>query len=138
MPVTLDIFLWVSGILFALLVALLVPVYGLRADLKPIASLVKTVDNWLREKGLDKALARITQQGETSHHSLPPEKAARRNQLVEFGKLRGLNDVEAAELQALLQEDARDDFTRGVLGFLAFTALIVAIGAIIKSLSKSD
>ncbi len=54
MPVTIDIFLWVSGLFFVLLLAILGLVWGLKTDLKPMTSLVKTVDNWLRKEGLGK------------------------------------------------------------------------------------
>jgi len=135
MPLTINIFLWVNGLFFALLLVILGLLWGLKADLKPITSLVKTIDDWLRKEGLDKVLVKVKGQA-NANHSLPPDKAARRDELVALGKLYGLTESEATELRALLQEEARDDFAKGVLGALAFAALMLTIGAIIASLTK--
>lgn len=136
MPITIDIFLWVNGIIFAVLIAMFVCLYTLRLDLKPLTSLVKTIDDWLRKKGLNGAFIGGDEQTKASHHSLSPEKAARRDLLLQLSRTYGLTDLEANELQALLQEDARDDFNRGILSLLAFAAIMLAIGAIIRSLSR--
>jgi len=56
--------------------------------------------------------------------------------LTKRGKVYGLTIEEGKELESLLREDAQDDFSRGVLNFLAFIAISAAIIAIIKALSK--
>jgi hypothetical protein len=130
----------VSGIIIAILLGLLTPtliqIISLRGDLKPISSLVKDVDGFLRSRGLEKYAETLTKQSNVARHSLPPEKAAERDTLVAIGNQRGLTEPEAVRLKQLLEEDARDEFAKGVVTLLAFAAIMVAIGAIIKSLSK--
>ena len=138
---TTDLFCWVSGIMIVILLSLLIPtliqIVGLRGDLKPISSLVKDVDNFLRSRGLGEYAEGLGQQSDVGHHSLPPEKVAERDALVAIGNQSGLTESEAIKLKQLLEEDARDDFIKGVVSLLALSAIMVAIGVIIKSLSKA-
>ncbi len=52
MLLTTELFLWVSGVIITISLVLLIPiliqVMGLRGDLKPISSLTKDVENFLR------------------------------------------------------------------------------------------
>jgi len=141
MVVTTTLFLWVNGVIIALLLAFLGLLLRQHSDIAPISLLAKriqakAIDRWLEERGLGSNISEQQMPSSTEHHSLPPEKAIRRDQLVNMGKIRGLNTIEANELQALLQEDARSDFTNGILNALAFAVLMLAIGAIIKGLSQ--
>jgi hypothetical protein len=130
-----ELFLWVNGIIIAMLIALLVAIYKLIADLKPIISSVKTVDDWLREKGLSGLMGNVRRK---KSHSLPPDRATRRDELVRQGREYGLTDPESNELQALLQEDARDDFANGIIGLMAFGLILAGVVAIVRSLSKKS
>lgn len=86
-----------------------------------------------QKHGLDNIL-----KGETSeaHSSLPPEKANRRDYLTQQGRTQGLTDLEAAEFRNLLEEDARDDLARGLIGPTAFALILLGIAAIAQGLSK--
>jgi hypothetical protein len=86
--------------------------------------------NWLRSKGV------IGPQEEAKSNPLSPEQEAKRRELVYKARVYGLTEAESAELQALLEEEARADFTKGILNFLAFTALLYAIGAFIKAVTR--
>lgn len=134
---TTELFLWTMGIVIAIILAFLIPILlliaGLKADLKPISSLVRTVDDFIRSRGLEHF---VKGQGSASHHSLTPEKAVERDTLVAISRERVLFPPEAARLKELLEEDARNDFARGVIGALALAVLLVTIGAIITSLSQ--
>lgn len=136
-----TLFLWVNGVIITLLLAFLGILLRQQFQMGPLCSLAnriqaKALDHWLEDRGLSgNAIGQKTKPN-TEHHSLSPDKAMRRDQLVQVGKIYGLSNAEANELQALLQEDARNDFTNGIFNALAFALLMFAIGAIIKSLSK--
>ncbi len=102
---------------------------GLETSLEPLQQL----SLWAQKRGLADIL-----KGQTgkAHSSLPPEKANRRDYLTQQGTTWGLTDSEAAELRNLLEEDARDDLARGVIGFAAFVLILLGIAAIIQGLSK--
>ena len=142
MPLTADVFWGVSGLLIAILLVILGFIWSLKSDIAPLGSLAKhiqakAIDKWLDERRLTETFLPQNKPPSTNHHSLSPDKAARRNQLIEMGKAYGLTSEESAELQALLQEDARNDLANGLLNVIAFGIILIAIGAIIKSLSKS-
>ena len=102
---------------------------GLETSLEPLRQL----SLYSQKRGLDDILKGWT--GE-AHSSLPLEKANRRDYLTQQGRTWGLTDSEAAELKSLLEEDARDDLARGVIGFAAFALVLLGITAIIQGLSK--
>ena len=61
---------------------------------------------------------------------LTPEKAQRRNELMTKGRVFGLDQAEANELEALLREEAYERFAQGsvaLLGFLALAAFVIAL-----------
>lgn len=141
MGVTIDIFLWVSGVIVAILLTLVGFIWSMKSNLAPLGSLAKhiqakAIDKWLDERGLTGTILPQNKLPSTNHQSLSPDKATRRDQLIEVGKAHGLTSEESAELQTLLQEDARNDLTNGLLNVIAFGIIVIAIGAIIKSLSK--
>jgi|GEM_PF-5083999 len=133
---SIEIFLGVMGVFLSLLLALLIPILvnllGMRGDLKPIISLGASVDSFLRQRGL----LNISVEATDEHQSLPPEKASERDTLISIGRYGGLTEVDAARLRALLEEDARDELARGLIGAIAFALIMIAIGGIIKSLQK--
>lgn len=141
MYVTTEVFLWVNGAIMAILLCLLGFLWNMKFDIAPLSSLAKriqlrAVDDWFEKRGLFGNSIEQKKSGNANNHSLPPEKAMERDSLIAIGRERWLTQSEAARLRELLQEDARDDFTKGVLGVLAFAAIMIGIGAIIKSLSQ--
>ena len=87
--------------------------------------------DWFAKRGMDISLSPYG-----VHHSLPPEQARRRDELLHLGRVEGLDEAQAQELRELLNEDARDDLARGILGALAFVAIIAAIGAIVNAITR--
>ena len=141
MPVTVELFLWVQGVIIAILLGFFGFVWRLHSDIAPISSLAKhiqaeAIDIWLRERGLIGSSTGQKRKANANHHSLPPEKIAQRDALIALGRERWLTESEAARLRDLLQEDARDDFARGLISALALAVLMITIGAIISSLSQ--
>ncbi len=141
MPLTNEVFFYVTGITLAILLALIIPmlveIVKFRGDIKPICSLVNDVDGFFRQRGLEGfSKTGFTRTSVSKHHSLPPEKALERDNLTARGKSNGLTPIEADRLKQLLQEDANDELAKGVFGILAFIAIIIAIDALIKNLSK--
>lgn len=142
MPLTIELFLWVSGVIIAFLLFLISILLTIKSDVSPIGSIAKriqakAIDEWFEERGLATVPSQKGKKTTEEHHSLSPEKELERKALVAIGNERGLTESEAIRLKELLEEDARDDFTRGLFNALAFAAIIVAIGVIIKSLSKA-
>lgn len=134
MQLTTDIFLWASGIIVTIGLALLIPilcnVIGIRSDLKPITSLVKSIEEWIRVRGMDAVLlGKIAGIG-TTGQSLPPELAVERDELMSIARVRLLTESEATRLRQLLREDALNDLTKGVIGILAFIGIMAIIKAI--------
>lgn len=64
---------------------------------------------------------------------LTPEKIAKRDQLLEKGRLYGLNPEEVQELRAILEEGARDAAAGNLLALFGF---IFLIGLLASALSK--
>ena len=134
MPLTESVFLWVSGVAFAIGLGLLIPIltsiFSIRGDLKPITSLVESVDGWMRHRGLDAALLGKIAGADTTGQSLPPEKAAERDELTSSARVRSLTEPEATRLQQLLREDALNDLGKGAIGVLAFIGIMAVLKAI--------
>lgn len=146
MWVTNDVFLWVNGILIAILLACGIPLivlfYKIHTELSPLCQIAKRIeinalDHWLDERGLDTSKSSNTKRAKKPHHSLSPEKTAERDYLTARGKSVGLTQPEAIRLKALLEEDARNDFNNGLMGLLAFAALLVIVGVIVESLQRN-
>lgn len=136
MQLTTDIFLWASGIILTIGLALLIPILlntiGIRSDLKPIASLVKSVEEWIRGRGMDAVfLGKIAGVDKTGH-SLSPELEAERDRLISIAKVQPLSEPEAARLRQLLREDALNDLGKGAIGILAFIGIMALIAAMTK------
>jgi len=68
-----------------------------------------------------------------TQNPLTPEKIARRDQLLERGRLYGLNPEEVQELRAILEEGARDAAAGSIFALLGF---IFLIGLLVSALSK--
>jgi hypothetical protein len=139
MPLTNETFFWVIGFTLAVLLALIVPmlieIIRFRGDIKPICSFVNEVDGFFRQSGL-KGLIKKLKVSTPKHHSLPPDKANERDNLIALAKIQSLSQTDADRLKQLLQEDANDELAKGVLSFLAFIVILYAIDALIKSFSK--
>ena len=139
--VTTGLFLWISGLIIAILLAFLIPLLvtllGLKSDLQPIGSLISEVNTFLRIRGLGTFVDVPGRSKRKQHASLPPEEEAERTLLIQTGNTIGLLPEQAAMLQELLERDARDDLKQGIINAIAFAAIVVAIGVIIKSLSKA-
>lgn len=101
----------------------------IQEQLRPVGEMM----NWIQQRGLQTIF--ISQSKEGSH-SLPPGKAARRDELLGRAKAYGLTQVETTELKNLLQEDARDDLVKGVISFLAFLGIMAAIIAFVSAITK--
>lgn len=109
---------------------------GQFAGIEPSLGPLREISMWAQKRGLDSLLR--TQANEPHSGSLPPEKMARRDYLTQMARTSGLARAEAAELQALLEEDARDDLARGVISFVAFVLILLGITALIKGLSEKS
>ena len=96
---------------------------------KPIAE----IDSWLRKRGLDTI---VPPESGAGSHSLPPNEADRRDELLSRARDYELTEAEAEELRCLLQKDAQSDFANGVISGLAFLGIMAGIIAIIDALSK--
>ena len=96
---------------------------------------IKDMERWLKERGLEQIFKQSSHEN-VEHHSLPPEEAQRRDLLIAKGREYGLDPYEAEELRGLLDRDARSDFASGIIGFLAFLGIAVAIGVLIQELTR--
>lgn len=105
-------------------------------QIQPSLEPLRELSLWAQKRGLEGILKGPTGQADQAHSSLPTERAARRDYLTQQGRARGLTDAEAAELQNLLEEDARDDFTHGLISFTAFVLIILGIAAIVRAASR--
>ena len=134
MPLTESLFLWVSGVVLTiglgLLIPILISILGIRGDLRPITSLVNSVDGWMRHRGLDAAILGKIAGGDTTGQSLPSEQAAERDELTSSARFRSLTELEATRLQQLLREDALNDLAKGAIGVLAFIGIMAILSAI--------
>jgi len=141
MWVTNEVFLWVNGILIVSILAFLGSLWKIRGEIAPLCKIAKQIqvdalDDWFEKRGLHVAkLSNIKGENRT-HGSLSLEKTAERDNLTAKGKSVGLTQTETTRLKGLLEEDARNDFTSGLINLLAFAALLVLIGAIVESLSR--
>jgi len=139
MQLTADIFFWASGITLTIGLALLVPILintiGIRSDLKPITSMVKSVEEWIRVRGMDAAFLGKMAEADTTGNSLPPELAAERDNLISIAKVQPLPEPEATRLRQLLREDALNDLAKGAIGILAFIGIMAIIAAMTKEQS---
>jgi len=141
MGVSNEVFLWVNGILITIILAFLGSLWKIYGEIAPLCHLgkriqVNALDDWFQKRGLDTAKLSNTKGANTAHNSLSPERAAERDNLTATGKSVGLTQAEATRLKELLEEDARNDFANGLFNFLAFAALIVLIGVVVRSLSR--
>lgn len=141
MEVSNQVFLWVNGILIACIISFIGSVWKIRNELSPLCQIAKkiqanAVDDWLEKRGFN--ISGLSRKKGKSHNSLSIEKDAERNTLTAKGKQYGLNELESNRLKELLEEDARNDFANGLIGLLALAALLVLIGALVRSLSRSS
>lgn len=132
-----TLFSWLMGTVIAFLLAIIAFLWNLKSSLSPLCNLAKLIESdaiskWLEDRGLIGDSGKSSQQ-----HSLPPELAAERDNLIGLGRQRGLLPDEAERLAELLKEDARDEFGRGILSVIAFGLIMVAITAIVSALAKS-
>ena len=136
MQLTTDIFLWASGIILTIGLALLIPILfnaiGVRSDLKPITSLVKSVEEWIRVRGMDAVFLGKIAGADPAGHSLSPELAAERDRLISIAKVQPLPEPEATRLRQLLREDALNDLAKGAIGILAFIGIMAIIAAMTR------
>jgi len=98
-------------------------------QLKPVGEIM----NWLQKRGLETTLK---SRSEESSHSLPPNKTARRDELLRKANIYGLTEAEATELRGLFEEDARNDLASGVISFIAFLGIMAAIIIFISAITK--
>jgi len=80
------------------------------------------------------SIGKVPSEEKKKDNPLTPEQRRRRDQLLERGRTTGLNKGEADELRKILEDEARDSFTRGAIGFLAFLGLLFLVGLFIASL----
>ena len=136
MQLTTDIFLWASGIILSigvtLLILILLNTLGIRSDLKPITSLVKSVEEWIRDRGMDAVFLGKIAGADTTGHSLSPELAAERDRLISIAKVQPLPEPEATRLRQLLRDDALNDLAKGAIGILAFIGIMAVIAAMTR------
>ncbi len=136
MQLTTDIFLWVSGIILTIGLALLIPMLlytiGTRSDLKPITSLVKSVEEWIRVRGMDAVFLGKIAGADPAGHSLPPDLAEERDRLISIAKVQPLPEPDATRLRQLLREDALNDLAKGAIGILAFIGIMAVIAAMTR------
>lgn len=136
MQLTTEIFFWASGIMLTIGLALLLPILfcilGIRSDLKPITSLVKSIEGWIKDRGMDTVFLGKIAGADPTGHSLPPDLAAERDKLISIAKVGPLPDHEANRLRQLLREDALNDLAKGALGILAFIGIMAIIAAMTR------
>lgn len=101
-------------------------------DIDKNTKILTQLDDWFTKRGIDTALggSRIP------HHSLPYDKAVRRDELIQLGSVGGLIETEAQELKMLLDEDARDDLVSGVLSLVAFVVILAGIAVVVDAITK--
>ena len=92
-------------------------------------SLIENLAN--RQAGLLEHIIKSHPAGK--NNPLTPEKAKRRDELMQKGRLFGLAQAEADELEALLREEAFERFAQGSLALLAFLALAAFVVALFSS-----
>jgi hypothetical protein len=136
---TTAIFLPVFFGTLALVLALLIPFFLLPlkndlAEIKECTKPIKQLDEEIHRLGLSEFARSFLQPGE--HHSLPPEKALRKDELLNLARIHGLEPGEAEELKQLLNEEAASDFAAGLIGAIAAIGIIALIGAFINSLTR--
>ena len=129
------IFFGTLSLIFGLLIPLfLIPIKNDIASIRESVKPLKQIEDEARRLGLHEYFKSLFKTEE--HHSLPPEKARRKEELLSRGRLYGLDPYEADELKRLLNEEAQNDFVAGLIGTVAVIALIVLIAAFVNSLVK--
>ena len=113
--------------------------------LNEVLSPFKAIGTYIQQKGIEglgkemsenlSALVKGTLKEKKGKDPLPPEKLARRNQLIEKSQRQKLSEREARELKMILEEEARIAFMDGVFSFIAFLAILALIGAFIAAIS---
>lgn len=124
-----------------LFLALFIPfcLLPLMKDLAIIRDAVKPIQQFsdeINRIGIQKFVGSLAK--ETKHHSLPPEKEQRKQELLNKSQSYGLIPNEAEELKRLLNEDATSDFTNGLIGAIALIGTIALIGVVIDNLTKKS
>jgi uncharacterized membrane protein YgaE (UPF0421/DUF939 family) len=129
----LSIFFGTLGVIFGIMIPFVF--LPMKRHLEAIKENVEPIRE-IKEEAMRIGLTEIFQRRTTEHHSLPPEKAKRKEELLTKGRRYGLVQTEAEELKALLREDAQDDFARGLIGTIAIIGIIALIGAVVSNLTK--
>lgn len=131
----LTVFLGTLTIILGLFISLfLVPLKNDIRDIRDSVQPLKQIDEEARRLGLHEYLRALLKTEE--HHSLPSEKAQRKEELLDKGRTHGLDTNEADELKRLLNEETWNDFASGLIGVVAAIGLIALIGAFISSLTR--
>jgi F0F1-type ATP synthase beta subunit len=127
---------WLSQILIA---------YDSVVKLKQMGKPYKEFADIIKQIGMQELGKRISQlfekllrerPSEKINDPLPPEKIKRRDYLLDKGKKVGLTKDEANELKEILEEEAREAFTSGLIDALAFAGLLLFVGLLVASLSE--
>jgi hypothetical protein len=123
------------GIVLVLLIPFcLVPLRNDVAIIRDSVKPLKQLDEEVNRLGLREFLKSLGR--EKNQHSLTPEKAQRKEELLNKGQTYGLDPSEAEELKGLLNEETLSNFANGLIGTIAVIGIIALIGAFIDSLSK--
>lgn len=131
----LTVFLGTIAIILAVLIPLfIVPLKKDLAEIRDSLKPLKQMDEEAHRLGLHEYFKSLVKPEE--HHTLPPEKAQRKEELLNRGRLYGLDANEADELKKLLNEEAASDLAAGLIGVVAAIGLIALIGAFISSLRR--
>jgi len=129
LAIFLPISFFLAGLLLYYMRSIDKTVIKIEEGLKP----VREMSNWIQRRGLETTFKSQIEEGS---HSLPPEKAAMRDELLRKAKVYGITQAEATELRNLLQEDAQSDLAKGLISFLAFLGIMAAIMAFINAITK--
>ena len=129
LAIFLPVSFFLTGLLFYYMHSIDKTVTRIEENLKP----VKEMSNWIQQRGLETIFKSQIKEGS---HSLSPDKAAIRDELLRKAREYGLDPAETIELRNLLQEDAQSDFAKGVISFLAFLGIMVAIIAFVNAITK--
>ena len=106
-------------------------VSGIESKLDEVVKNTSSINTQIKDmnvKMLD-ALIDTVKKFTGSGNPLTPEKIARRDQLLEKGRLYGLNPEEVQELRAILEEGARDAAAGNILALFGFIFLIALLAS---------
>lgn len=151
-----SVAIWIFGLVLTVAITIIAILYSIKSNLSSLSqelsttsravtdvlSPFKALGDYIQQKGIQGIAQELVAsfrnlEVKQPKDPLAPEKVNRRNELIQASKTRRLIQSEAAELKAILEEEARIQFAEGVITFLGLLALLAMIGLFLGAISSS-